>query len=114
VFVLILSGIKVIDDAKDYEYDRSIAKRTVAVVLGRERARTAAYLLMATGLLLVVALAALTVFPPSSVLAVLVFGAVAGVATRAEESELATMLLIRGSYLFLAALVAAVWFRPLS
>jgi 1,4-dihydroxy-2-naphthoate octaprenyltransferase len=114
VFVLILSGIKVIDDAKDYEYDRSIAKRTVAVVLGRERARTAAFLLMATGLLLVVALAVLTVFPPSSVLAVLAFAAVAAVAARAEESELATMLLIRGSYVFLAVLVAAVWFRPLS
>jgi hypothetical protein len=26
----------------------------------------------------------------------------------------ATMLLIRGTYLFLAALVVAVWFRPLS
>ncbi|MFC4357635.1 UbiA family prenyltransferase [Halobium salinum] len=114
VFVLILSGIIVIDDAKDYEYDRSIAKRTVAVVLGRERARTAAFLLMVTGLFVVLALAVAAVFPPSSVLAVLVFGVVAVVAARAEESELATMLLIRGSYLFLAALVAAVWFRPLS
>ncbi|MFC6724895.1 ubiquinone biosynthesis protein UbiA, partial [Halobium palmae] len=41
-------------------------------------------------------------------------GVVAVVAARAEESELATMLLIRGSYVFLAVLVAAVWFRPLS
>jgi len=35
------------------------------------------------------------------------------VAYRAEP-RLATMLLIRGSYLFLAVLVAAVWFRPLA
>ncbi|MFC6726225.1 UbiA family prenyltransferase, partial [Halobium palmae] len=74
VFVLVLSGIKVIDDAKDYEYDRSVAKHTVAVVLGRERARTAAFLLMVTGLLVVVALAVVSVFPPSSVLAALAFG----------------------------------------
>jgi len=39
-------------------------------------------------------------------------GAVALFARRAGP-ELATMLLIRGSYLFLAVLVAAVWFRPL-
>lgn len=112
VFVLLLSGIKVIDDSKDYEYDRSIAKRTVAVALGRERARVTAYLLMTAGLLAVVAFAALTVFPPSTVLAVIAFGAVALIARRAD-SELATMLLIRGSYVFLAVLVAAVWYRPL-
>ena len=44
--------------------------------------------------------------------AAVVFGAVLAFAYRAE-STLATMLLIRGSYLFLAVLVAAVWFRPL-
>ncbi|MFC5970307.1 UbiA family prenyltransferase [Halomarina salina] len=113
VFVVVLSGIKVIDDAKDYEYDRSISKRTVAVVLGRERARTAAFALMATGLLAVTALAVLTpVFPTSSVLAVGVFAAVASL-TRRMDSATTTAVLIRGSYLFLAALVVAVWFRPL-
>ncbi|MEF8907115.1 MAG: UbiA family prenyltransferase, partial [Haloarculaceae archaeon] len=30
VFLVVLSGIKVIDDAQDYDYDRSIGKRTVA------------------------------------------------------------------------------------
>jgi len=112
VFLVILSGIKVVDDAKDYEYDRSAGKRTVAVVLGRARARAAACALMAAGLLAVVGFAVAAVFPPSSVLAVLAFAAVA-VATRRADSELATMLLIRGSYVFLAVLVAAVWFRPL-
>ncbi|WP_129112856.1 UbiA family prenyltransferase [Halegenticoccus tardaugens] len=113
VFVVILSGIKVVDDAKDYEYDRSISKRTVAVVLGRRRARTTAYLLMATGLLAVVAFAVAAVFPPSSVLAAVAFAAVAAVARRADD-RLATMLLIRGSYVFLALLVVAVWFEPLA
>jgi 4-hydroxybenzoate polyprenyltransferase len=113
VFLVLLSGVKVIDDAQDYDYDRSIRKRTVAVSLGPERARTAAYALMTTALVLVVALAALAVFPPSSVAAAAGFGAVAGVASRAD-AELATMLLVRGSYVFLALLLAAVWFRPLA
>ncbi|MCU4974516.1 UbiA family prenyltransferase [Halobacteria archaeon AArc-m2/3/4] len=113
VFLVLLSGIKVIDDAQDYDYDRSIAKRTVAVVVGPERAYTVAYGLMATALLAVVAFAALRIFPPASVLAVVAFGAVALTARRAEP-ELATMLLIRGTYVFLAVLVAVVWFEPLS
>ncbi|MFC4552258.1 MULTISPECIES: UbiA family prenyltransferase [Halorussus] len=113
VFLVLLSGVKVIDDAQDFEYDRSIEKRTVAVALGRERARTAAYALMACALALVVGFAALAVFPPSSAAAVAGFGAVALFARRAEP-ELATMLLVRGSYVFLALLLVAVWFRPLS
>jgi 1,4-dihydroxy-2-naphthoate octaprenyltransferase len=113
VFVVVLSGIKVIDDAKDYEYDRSIGKRTVAVALGRKRARTTAYLLMGTGMVAVVTLAVvLPEMPLGAGLASVAFGAVAVVARRAEP-ELATKLLIRGSYVFLAVLVATVWFRPL-
>ena len=114
VFVTILSGIKVIDDAKDYEYDRSIDKRTVAVALGRERARTTAYALMTLGMLAVVVLAlTLPGIPPSAGFAAVAFGGVALVSRRAEP-ELATKLLIRGSYVFLAVLVATVWFRPLT
>jgi 1,4-dihydroxy-2-naphthoate octaprenyltransferase len=110
VFFAVLCGIKVIDDATDYAYDRSIGKRTVAVVLGPGAARRFAYGLMATGLLTVVALAVAGLFPPISVLAPVVFGVVAGFAWRAgEDDHLATKLLIRGSYLFLAVLVAAVW-----
>jgi 4-hydroxybenzoate polyprenyltransferase len=113
VFVVVLSGIKVIDDAKDYEYDRSIGKRTVAVALGRQRARTTAYLLMGTGMVAVVALAvSLPEMPVGAGLASVAFGVVALLARRAEP-ELATKLLIRGSYVFLAVLVATVWFRPL-
>jgi 4-hydroxybenzoate polyprenyltransferase len=49
VFLLVLSGIKVIDDSKDYDYDQSIGKRTAAVAIGPEAAYRAAYALMATG-----------------------------------------------------------------
>ena len=111
VFLVVLSGIKTIDDAKDHEYDRSIGKRTVAVLLGPGRARRFAYGLMAFGMAAVVALALAGVFPPASVFAPVVFGVVAVFAWRAgEDASLATKLLIRGSYLFLAVLVAAVWF----
>ena len=112
IFLVTLSGVKTIDDTKDHDYDRSIGKRTIAVVVGPRGARTLAYGLMAAGMLAVVALALADVFPPSSVAAVAVFAVVAGVAYRGDPA-LATKLLIRGSYLFLAALVAAVWFRPL-
>jgi 1,4-dihydroxy-2-naphthoate octaprenyltransferase len=113
VFLVLLSGVKVIDDAQDYDYDRSIAKRTVAVTVGPRRARLFAYGLMVAGMLAVAGFAAVRLFPPSTVLASLAFALVA-LATRRAGPELATMLLVRGSYVFLAVLVAAVWFRPLS
>jgi 4-hydroxybenzoate polyprenyltransferase len=113
VFLALLSGVKVIDDAQDYDYDRSIDKRTVAVVLGQDRARTAAYGLMALGLVGVVGFAAVDLFPPASVLAVVAFGAVAATTLRAGP-ELSTMILIRGAYVFLALLLVAVRFEPLS
>ena len=110
VFFVVLCGIKTIDDATDYEYDRSIDKRTVAVVLGPGRARRFAYGLMATGMAAVIGLSLVGVLPPATAAAPLVFGVVAGFARRAGEDDgLATKLLIRGSYLFMAVLVAAVW-----
>jgi 1,4-dihydroxy-2-naphthoate octaprenyltransferase len=113
VFLVLLSGVKVIDDAKDYEYDRSIRKRTVAVVLGRQRARRSAHLLMALALVGVLGGAIAGLFPPSTALAVLVFAAVA-LATRRLGPQRATEVLMRGSYLFLGVLFLAVLFRPLS
>jgi len=114
VFLLLLTGIKIIDDEKDYDYDRSIDKRTVAVVLGPRRARQLALSLLVVAMGSVVGLAlVLQTVPPTAAGAAVAFGAVLAFAYRAE-SALATMLLIRGSYLFLAVLVAAVWFRPLA
>jgi len=113
VLLVLLTGVKVVDDSTDYDYDRSIGKRTVAVALGRAAARRFAYGLMAAAMAGVVAFAALAVFPPSAVAAVGAFGAVAAFAARSGP-EIATMLLVRGCYVFLAVLVAAVWFRPLA
>ncbi len=113
VLLVLLSGVKVVDDAQDYDYDSSIGKRSVAVVLGKPGARRLAYGLMAAAMVAVAALAALSVFPPSAVVAVAAFAVVAAFAARADPT-IATMLLVRGCYVFLAVLVAAVWFRPLS
>ncbi|WP_440764922.1 UbiA family prenyltransferase [Natronorubrum sp. DTA7] len=113
VFLVLLSGIKVVDDAQDYDYDRSIEKRTVAVALGPQRAHAVAYGLMVLALLVVLGFALARVFPPTAILAALAFAVVAAVAYRAGP-DLATMLLVRGSYVFLAVLVAAVWFEPLA
>jgi 1,4-dihydroxy-2-naphthoate polyprenyltransferase len=113
VFLVLLTGIKVIDDEDDYAYDRSIGKRTIAVVLGRDRARDLAYGLMALSLALVTAFALLPVFPIESLGAVFAFGVVAGFARRSPDPTLATMLLVRGAYVFLALLLVAVYFGPL-
>jgi 4-hydroxybenzoate polyprenyltransferase len=104
--------VKVVDDAQDYDYDRSISKRTVAVVVGMARAHRVAYGLMLAALVAVAGLAATPLFPRGAALAALAFLAVVAYARRAGP-ELATMLLIRGSYVFLALLVASVWFEPL-
>jgi lycopene cyclase domain-containing protein len=113
VFVVVLAGIKVVDDATDYDYDRSVDKRTVAVVLGPPAARRLAGGLMGAGMVAVVALSVTGVVPRGSALAVLPFLAVAVVARRAD-AELATKLLVRASYLFFALLAVAVWLRPLA
>jgi lycopene cyclase domain-containing protein len=113
VFLVALCGVKVIDDATDVAYDRSIDKRTVAVVLGPRPAREAAFGLQGLGMLLVAAGVIDGLLPPGAALAVGPFVAVAALATRADP-KLATELLIRGAYLFLAVLVATVWLRPLA
>jgi len=67
---------------------------------------------MVAGMAAVVLLSTLGVFPPTAALAPMAFGAVF-VVSRAADEKHATMLLIRGSYLFLAVLVVAAWFQPL-
>ncbi len=113
VFLVVLSGVKVIDDATDYEYDRSIDKRTAAVTLGQARARRLAYGLLGAGLFAVVAFAIDGLFPPSAALAVVPLAVVSLYARRAGP-KLATMLLVRGVYLLLAGLVVATFVRPLA
>ena len=113
VFLVTLAGVKIIDDEQDYEYDRSIDKRTVSVALGRARARSLAFSLLALGALGVLWGTVSGLFPASAPAAALAFGSVALVARRANPT-IATMLLVRGAYVFLALLLFTVWFRPLS
>lgn len=113
VFLVTLAGVKIIDDEQDYAYDRSIGKRTVSVTLGRTSARSLAVSLMLLGLFGVLWGTVSGLFPPSSPVAALAFAAIVLVARHAD-STIATMLLIRGAYVFLALLLVAVWFRPLS
>ncbi len=113
VLLVLLTGIKIVDDGSDAAYDRSIDKRTPAVLFGVEASRRGAFALMGLALFLTLALTIDGVFPLSAALAPPVFAVVAVYASRAEES-VATMLLVRASYLFLAALVVAVWFDPLA
>ncbi|MEF8780691.1 MAG: lycopene cyclase domain-containing protein [Haloferacaceae archaeon] len=113
VFLVTLAGVKIVDDEQDYRYDLSIDKRSVSVTLGRARARTLAVVLLVLGPLGVLWGTVSGPFPPSAPVAALAFVTVVLLARRAGP-ELATMLLIRGAYVFLALLVVAVWFRPLS
>ncbi len=113
VFLVTLAGVKIIDDEQDYDYDRSIDKRTVSVLLGPRPARRLAGALMFLGLVGVLWGTVGGFFPPSSPLAALAFATIVLIAIRAEPA-IATMLLIRGAYVFLALLFVAVWFRPLS
>jgi len=113
VFLLVLTGVKIVDDLTDVDYDASIDKRTVGVLLGEGRARRLAYGLVGAGLFAVLAFAVDGVVPASAPLAIPAFVVVAAYAARAPP-DLATMLLVRGAYLFLAGLVAAVYFRPLA
>jgi lycopene cyclase domain-containing protein len=113
VFLLVLTGVKVIDDLTDVEYDASIDKHTVGVLLGDAGARRLAYGLMTAGMTGVLMFAVDGIVPPSAPLAIPAFAVVAAYATRAPP-DLATQLLVRGAYVFLAVLVAAVFFRPLA
>ena len=111
VLVLLLVGIKIIDDEQDYRFDRAIEKRTVAVCLGCRPARRVAFGSMGIGLAGVLGAVVGGLFPIGSLLAPLVFIGIMVIASRAPPT-IATMLLIRGAYVFLAILVAMAWFAP--
>jgi lycopene cyclase domain-containing protein len=113
VLVVVLTGVKIVDDATDYEYDRGIDKRTVAVVLGTARARRLAEWLMGVGCFVLVVGAVVGRLPAATALAPVPFGVVA-LWSRGASPRVATMLLVRGAYLLFAVLVVAVAFRPLS
>lgn len=111
VFIILLAGVKTIDDAQDVSYDRSIGKPTIAAQFGDRSARILASVLFALALSLVVLFAIVEFFPRATILASVVFAPI-GVIALKSDPRTGTALLIRGAYLFLAVLLAAVWFRP--
>lgn len=111
VLFVLLVGVKIIDDLQDFEWDRSFGKSTVAVRVGPRAAWRMAFATLGLAGAAIVIAAAVTTVPSTSALATVVFAPVAFYAKRAPP-EIATMLLVRGSYLFLAVLVASVWFTP--
>jgi lycopene cyclase domain-containing protein len=113
VLLLVLTGIKIVDDAQDRDYDRSIDKRTVAVVVGLDSARRAANALFLAGGVLVLWLTLGGPLPASAPIAPLAFGVVA-LRARRHDPKRATELLVRGSYLLLALLLVTIWLRPLA
>lgn len=113
VFLLILIGVKIIDDETDVLFDQSIEKHTVAVVLGPKRGRRLAFCFLSIGLITVLWLTVDGYFPPSAPLAAVVFATIAIFALPAPPA-LATKLLVRGGYVFFAVLIIAVWYQPLT
>jgi lycopene cyclase domain-containing protein len=113
VLFLTLTGVKIVDDAQDLAYDRSIGKHTVAVLVGPATARRTANALFLGAGVLVLWLTVDGLFPPIATIAPLVFGGVV-LRARSEGPKRATELLVRGSYLLLALLLAAIWLRPLA
>lgn len=105
IFLVLLSGVKIVDDLQDYDWDRAYGKRTVGVTLGVGTAHQVAIALMTMAVIGVVAFDVLGLVPRWSGLAAGAFLPVLLVARR-HGPTVQTMLLIRGSYLFLAVLVA--------
>ncbi len=59
---MILNGVKIIDDIKDYEWDKSFGKRTAVVALGKKNAKIAGCGLVMLGATIGIALSFLKVF----------------------------------------------------
>ncbi len=113
VLLVVLAGVKIIDDAQDFAYDRSIGKRSAVVALGPNDAIELAYGLLVGGVVLVLWFTVAGIFAPSAALAGLVLAAIV-LPTVYADATVSTMLLIRGTYVFFAVLTVAVVYRPLA
>ncbi|MCO8243752.1 MULTISPECIES: UbiA family prenyltransferase [unclassified Haladaptatus] len=69
VFLVLLSAVKISTDREDYEFDRSIEKRTVPVALGTDTANEISIGVFLLASALVVGLIAVGTFPPLTTIA---------------------------------------------
>ena len=106
-YALLLAGVKVSVDRLDSEFDRSIDKRTLPVVLGPRRAKAASAGLLACSALLLAGLAAAGVLPGPTALAA-VFPLAGALASYARGRERTVRLQMGLTYPFTAAVFAAV------
>lgn len=111
ILFILLGGVKIIDDEQDHATDLAFEKPSMAVVLGPGRARGLAGGLLVLALAGTILVSASGIFPLAAMIAPLAFVPVAAIAVR-KDATIATAMLIRGCYVFLAVLIAAVWFRP--
>ncbi|WP_247004667.1 UbiA family prenyltransferase [Halosolutus gelatinilyticus] len=110
-FVVQLAGIGVLLDLLDYRHDRLVSKRTVPVVLGRDRAPLVAWTLVAAGASLVVLASSLGVLPRRAALAgAFPVGALLLCLRRRYPTDRAVLVLIAATYPFAVALLLAI--RP--
>ena len=105
-YVLLLAGVKASVDLLDYEFDRSIGKRTLAVELGPRGARAASAALLACSALLLAGLAAADVLPGSAGLAA-AFPLAGAAASYVPGRERTVRLQMGLTYPFTAAVFAA-------
>lgn len=96
LFVVVLAAVKISIDRLDVDFDRTIDKRTIPVVLGEHRATRLSAGLFVGGGGLTAGLVVLSVLPLAALLSVpvSVAGAVAGLGTTAETAVRRQMLLV--------------------
>ena len=96
LLVMVLAGVKVSIDRLDADFDRTIDKRTVPVVLGEHRATRVSAGLFAGAGGVTVALVGLSALPLSALLSVPLFvaGGVVGLSGTAERAVRRQMLLV--------------------
>ncbi|WP_199174785.1 UbiA family prenyltransferase [Halegenticoccus soli] len=101
IFFLQLAAIGVLLDLLDYPHDHLIAKRTLPVVLGRDRAKLVTWTLVAAAVCLLVLSSALGVFPHCAATAAsLPLGAMMVCLNRGYAAGRAVSLFIKTTYAF--------------
>ncbi|MBI4393415.1 MAG: UbiA family prenyltransferase [Euryarchaeota archaeon] len=104
IFVYLVGG-KIVSDQIDFEADSAIAKRTVVVVLGRERAKWFGYSLCVAALIVALASAGLGYLPMISTAGIAGASILLFTSFRMEAAK-GVLALVAGGYVFLISTIA--------